>query len=135
MKRLDQGHLHPKLEVPGLTCSGRESNLATTVGGEHSRKEPFEQLINSYSEHLQYIHMSSRQFHTKLGFFSKNSALCTNAFMARFKTTALHFPFQTGFQSGPVLGVGHEEELLALSPESGAQDGNIPPWHFLHPGR
>ncbi len=28
------------------------------VGGEHSRKEPFEQLVNSYSEHL---HMSPRQ--------------------------------------------------------------------------
>ena len=26
VKRLDQGHLHPKLEVPGLTCPGRESN-------------------------------------------------------------------------------------------------------------
>ncbi len=26
MERLDQGHLHPKLEVPGLTCLGRESN-------------------------------------------------------------------------------------------------------------
>jgi hypothetical protein len=26
MKRLDQGHLHSKLEVPGLTCHGRESN-------------------------------------------------------------------------------------------------------------
>ncbi len=25
MKRLDQGHLHPKLEVPGLTCPGWES--------------------------------------------------------------------------------------------------------------
>ncbi len=27
------------------------------MGGEHSRKEPFEQLVNSYSEHL---HMSAR---------------------------------------------------------------------------
>jgi hypothetical protein len=26
MKRLDHGHLHPKLEVSGLTCSSRESN-------------------------------------------------------------------------------------------------------------
>jgi hypothetical protein len=26
LKRLDQGHLHPKLMVPGLTCPGRESN-------------------------------------------------------------------------------------------------------------
>jgi hypothetical protein len=43
MERLDQGHLHLKLEVPGLTCPSRESN---PVGGKHSRKEPFEQLIN-----------------------------------------------------------------------------------------
>jgi hypothetical protein len=26
MKRLDQGHLHPKLDVPRLTCLGWESN-------------------------------------------------------------------------------------------------------------
>jgi hypothetical protein len=26
MGRLDQGHFHPKLEVPGLTCLSRESN-------------------------------------------------------------------------------------------------------------
>jgi hypothetical protein len=25
------------------------------VGGDHSKKEPFEQLVNSYSEHLLYI--------------------------------------------------------------------------------
>jgi hypothetical protein len=31
---------------------------ASTVRGEHSRKEPLEQLINSYSEHLI---MSARQ--------------------------------------------------------------------------
>jgi hypothetical protein len=43
MERFDQGHLHLKLEVPGLTCSGQESN---SVGGKHSRKEPFEQLIH-----------------------------------------------------------------------------------------
>ncbi len=43
MKRLDQGHLHLKLEVSGLTCPARESN---PVGGKHSRKVPFEQLIH-----------------------------------------------------------------------------------------
>jgi hypothetical protein len=31
MKTIDQGHLHPKLEVPGLTYPGRESNSAFTV--------------------------------------------------------------------------------------------------------
>jgi hypothetical protein len=58
MKRLDQSHLHPKLEVPELTCPGRESNPASMVGGEHSRKEPLEELVKSYSEHL---HISPRQ--------------------------------------------------------------------------
>jgi hypothetical protein len=32
MTRLDQGHLHPKLEVPGLTCPGPESNLGLHGG-------------------------------------------------------------------------------------------------------
>ncbi len=32
MKRLDQGHLHPKLEVPRLTCPGREANLGLHGG-------------------------------------------------------------------------------------------------------
>jgi len=41
MKRLDQGHLHPKLEVPGLTCPGLHG------GREHSRKEH----VISYFEH------------------------------------------------------------------------------------
>jgi hypothetical protein len=56
MERLEQGHLHPKLEVPGLTWPGREWNPGLR-GGRHSRKEPFKQLFNSYSEHL---HMSPR---------------------------------------------------------------------------
>ncbi len=45
MKRRDQGHLYPELEVPRLTCPSRESNPGLAMGGEHSRKEPFEQLI------------------------------------------------------------------------------------------
>ncbi len=59
MKRLDQGHLHPKLKAPGLTCPGLAGNRtqAPTGRGKHSRKEPFVQLVNSYSEHL---HMSVR---------------------------------------------------------------------------
>jgi hypothetical protein len=49
MERLDQGYLHPKREVPGLTCPGGESTPGpSAVGGEHSRKEPFEQLVNGY---------------------------------------------------------------------------------------
>ncbi len=38
LKRPGQGHLHPKLEVPGLTRPGWESNpgqRVSTVGGEH----------------------------------------------------------------------------------------------------
>jgi hypothetical protein len=52
MERLEQGHLSPKLEVPGLTCPGRESNPGLSVGSGHSRKELFELLVNSYWEHL-----------------------------------------------------------------------------------
>ncbi len=48
----DQGHFHSKLEVPA-----ENRTRASTVGGKHSRKELFEQLVNSYSEHLQ---MSAR---------------------------------------------------------------------------
>jgi hypothetical protein len=33
MERLDQGHLHPKLEVPRMTCLGQESNLGLSSGG------------------------------------------------------------------------------------------------------
>ncbi len=52
MERLDQGHLHPKLEDPRLTSRGRESDLDLCCSGsEHSSKELFEQHINSYLEH------------------------------------------------------------------------------------
>jgi hypothetical protein len=40
IERLDQGHLYPNLEVPGLTCPGRESNPGFPRG-----KEPSRQLI------------------------------------------------------------------------------------------
>jgi hypothetical protein len=58
MKRLE-GHLHPKLEVPGMTCVGRESEPgpprweASTLEKSHSNIL----LIGSYSEHL---HMSAQ---------------------------------------------------------------------------
>ncbi len=55
MKRLYQGHLHFKLEVPRLTCLGQESNPTLCGGREHASKELFEQHVNSYSEHLLYI--------------------------------------------------------------------------------
>ncbi len=56
MKRHGPGHLHPKLEVRGLTCPGWESN---NLGWKAStlEKRHFEQLVNSYSEHL---HMSAQ---------------------------------------------------------------------------
>jgi hypothetical protein len=53
MKRLHQGNLHPKIEVPRLTA----------VGGEHSRKEPLEQLFISYSETSTIQHMSAENAH------------------------------------------------------------------------
>ncbi len=37
---------------------------ASTVGGEHCRKEPFEELVNSYSEHLD---MNPRQIQVFAG--------------------------------------------------------------------
>ncbi len=55
---LHQGHLHPKLVVPRLTCD-LGWNRSSAVGGEHSSKELFKQRANSYSEHL---HMSPRQY-------------------------------------------------------------------------
>jgi hypothetical protein len=66
MKRLDQGHLNSKLEVPGLTCPDRESNPGLHGGGEYSRKEPFEQLVNCNSEHL---HMSARPVENVRGMY------------------------------------------------------------------
>jgi hypothetical protein len=41
MERLDQGHIHPKLEVPRLKCLGLESNP-----GEASN------LAKSYSNYM-----------------------------------------------------------------------------------
>jgi hypothetical protein len=38
MKRLDQDHLHPKLEGPGLTCPHPELNPGLRGGSELSRK-------------------------------------------------------------------------------------------------
>jgi hypothetical protein len=58
IERFDQGHLLSKLEVPRVQDGNRI--LSSAVGGELSRKEPFEQLINIHSEHL---HMSPRQLH------------------------------------------------------------------------
>ena len=47
----NEGYLHFKQKVPRLTCPRRESN-PYPVGGEYSRKEPLEYLVNNYSEHL-----------------------------------------------------------------------------------
>ncbi len=55
-QRLDQSHLYPNLEVPGLThVMARNWTLASRVWSKHSRKESSRQLVNGYSEHL---HMS-----------------------------------------------------------------------------
>jgi hypothetical protein len=58
MERLDQGHLHPILEVPGLHVPAGIRTRACYVGGEHSRKEPSRQFVNCYSE---LLHLSPRQ--------------------------------------------------------------------------
>jgi hypothetical protein len=53
MERLGQSQLNHKLEVPRLTCPGRESNPgfhATTLEKSHSNS-----LFNCYSEPLQHI--------------------------------------------------------------------------------
>jgi len=36
MERLDQGHLHPKLEVPRLTCLSQSPYLQTFYGDQES---------------------------------------------------------------------------------------------------
>jgi hypothetical protein len=53
MERLDQGHLQSKLEVPARTDKSPTGNRtrASTMGGEHYIKEPFEKFVNGYSEH------------------------------------------------------------------------------------
>jgi hypothetical protein len=63
---LDQGILHPKLEVPRLTCMSRPGIQPGPPrwGGDHSRKELFEQRINA-------IRTSTYEPATKLAFFRK----------------------------------------------------------------
>ncbi len=55
MKRLDQGHLYPKLEFQRLIpyIPARNRTWAAGVGGENSRKCHSNSLINCYSEPLQ----------------------------------------------------------------------------------
>ncbi len=49
IKRRDQAHLHPKLEVPRLTCPGRESNpRASTVGGKSRSNSLLKVIRNIY---------------------------------------------------------------------------------------
>jgi hypothetical protein len=58
MKTLGQGHLHPGMSRDRHVPAGIRTR-ASAVGGEHFKKEPFEQLVNGYSEHP---HMSPRQY-------------------------------------------------------------------------
>ncbi len=64
MKRLDQGHLHLKLEVPSLNRTG-----ASRMGGEHSIKEPIDQRINRNWKHLHMNALPRRMLPTILTFF------------------------------------------------------------------
>ena len=59
IERLDQSHLCPNLEVPGLTCPGQESNPARPPVWEASTLE--KNHPDSFSDPL---HMSPRQFHS-----------------------------------------------------------------------
>jgi hypothetical protein len=55
MKRLDQSHnqsyTRGPYRLPRLTCPGRESNPGPSGWEMNTLQEPFEQLVNSYSEH------------------------------------------------------------------------------------
>ncbi len=50
-ERLDQIHLYPNLEVPGLTCSGWESNPGLPRGKRAIWKKPSRQLVNGMWAH------------------------------------------------------------------------------------
>jgi hypothetical protein len=67
MERLDQGHLHPKLEVPGLTCPGRDSNSGLLRGMRALEKSHPDSLLISIQNF--FLHMNLRQFHIKLKLF------------------------------------------------------------------
>jgi hypothetical protein len=61
-ERLDQGHLHPLLEVPRqiqYVPAGNQTR-ASAVGREHSNKE----LSNSLLIDIRNIYMNSRQYST-----------------------------------------------------------------------
>ncbi len=64
MERLDQGHLLPSIkhQETAMTGPGIEYRPRAPQGGG-STKELFEQLINSFSEHLR--NMSSREIQHK----------------------------------------------------------------------
>jgi hypothetical protein len=53
MKRHDQGHLHPKLEIPRLTCLGRDRTRAWEAG------TPTQSYSNSVVA-IRNINLSSR---------------------------------------------------------------------------
>jgi hypothetical protein len=60
MKRLDQGHLHPKPEVPRLTCPGRELNPGPWWEAKTLEKSHSNRLLVCYSKPLQ--HFTNRIF-------------------------------------------------------------------------
>jgi hypothetical protein len=57
MKSLDQGHLHPKLEVLSLKCPGRKSN----PGLHGERRALQKRAIRIASSYLEHLLMSLRQ--------------------------------------------------------------------------
>jgi hypothetical protein len=55
MKRLDQDHLHPKLEGPETDMSRPGIVPGLRGGSQALQKRPFELLVENYSEHLHTV--------------------------------------------------------------------------------
>jgi hypothetical protein len=66
-------HLYPNLEVPGLTCPGREWTQASRVGIEHSRKEPSRQLFgtSTYEHATRPLLQCRREFSCSADIFER----------------------------------------------------------------
>ncbi len=73
-KRLEQGRLHPLLEVPRLTFPGRESNP-----GFHCRGQAFDQNINCYSKHLRTYDPVTESNKTLCCTYRKKQVFVTNS--------------------------------------------------------
>ncbi len=110
MKRLYQGHLHPKLEVPDWHVPVGIRTWASCVGSEHSRKEPSRQLVSSYSEHL---HMSPRmpwQVEQKLIKWMLTCRICSRRNVAKYSPS-----FTADLQMTPTATVTSQFEIYNIN--------------------